>query len=352
MKRKILLPMVLLIFCLLFTACQQEATCVHPNIITSVKTVETCKESGVLTHRCLDCGLTFTQTTPVGQHQFTETRTQEPSCSEEGIITRSCNICGFSESTSITPVAHQLNVYSLTPSNCTVCGTTVEDAANVPGNPWYGKNWVALGTSLTSEQQGAYVAPLVERSGLKVTNLGIPGGTAVDGILESATNADLSQADLITVEFGVNDWFGNIPLGSVGDTVSYVAATEDGKEAEGSFAGACYQIFTILQRRAPQAVVVFLTDSTGQSVESTGENCEAKKRNSEDLLQRDYTEMAISVAGFTGIPVIDAGSRSMINKYHPDYLADQIHHSELGGQQYALTVWLELKDMAPLLKAE
>ena len=27
-------------------------------------------------------------------------------------------------------------------------------------------------------------------------------------------------------------------------------------------------------------------------------------------------------------------------------------HSELGGKQYALTVWMELKDILPLLKAE
>ena len=42
----------------------------------------------------------------------------------------------------------------------------------------------------------------------------------------------------------------------------------------------------------------------------------------------------------------------MINQHHPQYLTDQIHHTELGGQQYALIVWLELKDMAPLLKSE
>lgn len=261
-----------------------------------------------------------------------------------------CIFCGHSEINNNMHNAHEFNLYSAEPSLCTICGTTAEDAANVPGNPWYGKNWVALGTSLTSEAQGTYVAPLQERTGLKVTNYGIPGGTAVTEILASAQTADLSQADLITIEFGVNDWYANIPLGSIGDTASYVAATEEGSSDEGSFAGACYQIFTTLQKRAPQALIVFLTEPTGQKVDATGENCSAEKRNHEDLLQRDYTEIAIGTAEFVSIPVIDAGSRSMINRYHPEYLADQIHHTELGGQQYALTVWLELKDMAPLLK--
>ena len=351
MKNRALTLVVLMTFCLLLTACQQNDVCIHQSITTTVKKAETCVETGVLNHCCLSCGVTFTQTTPTGQHTFTETVTQEATCVEEGIITRTCTTCGTSEKASIAPVEHQVDLYSLTPSSCTVCGATVEDAANVPGNLWYGKNWVALGTSLTSQEQGKFVEPLAERTGLNVTNLGIPGGTTAKEILESAQSADFSLADLITVEFGVNDWASNIPLGSVGDTASYVADTDDDNE-EGSFAGSCYEIFTTLQKRAPQAVVIFLTEPTGQKNESNGENREAKKRNHDDLRQRDYIEMAIEVAEFVGLPVIDAGSRSMINKYHPDYLADQIHHTDLGGQQYAYTVWLELKDMAPLLKAE
>lgn len=251
------------------------------------------------------------------------------------------------EETGSTHESHKFDFYSVSPSRCTTCGETVADAANTPDNPWYGKNWVALGTSLTSEAQGTYVAPLAERTGLNVTNYGIPGGTAVKEILESIQSADLSQADLITIEFGVNDWYANIPLGTVGDTLPYSDATQ-----EGSFSGACYQIFTTLQKRAPQAVVIFLTEPTGQKFESTGVNCSAEKKNHEGLFQRNYTEVAMDVAELTGIPVIDAGSASMINQYHGEYLADQIHHTALGGQQYALTVWLELKDMAPLLKSE
>lgn len=351
MKRKILICLLSMTLCLLFSACQKE-TCLHQNIVTTVDRAETCLEGGTLKHLCRDCGITFTQTTPQGQHDFAEAVTQEATCIQEGILTRTCRICGASENSSIAPAAHRTDIYSLTPSRCTVCDAVVEDAANVPGNLWYGKNWVALGTSLTSQEQGAYVEPLAERTGLQVTNLGIPGGTAVDAILESARTADLANADLITVEFGVNDWFSDIPQGTVGDTKTYVAPADDGSGEEGSFAGACYQIFTTLQKRAPQALVVFLTDPAGQKVDSTGENCSAEKRNHLDLRQRDYAETAMDVAAFVGIPVIDAGSISMINQYHAEYLKDQIHHTELGGQQYAFTVWLELKDMAPLLKAE
>ena len=66
----------------------------------------------------------------------------------------------------------------------------------------------------------------------------------------------------------------------------------------------------------------------------------------------NYIDTAMAVARYMGIPIIDAGSRSMINQEHAQYLADQIHHTELGGKQYARTIWMELKDMLPLLKAK
>ena len=290
--------------------------------------------------------------TPACSHQFHTKIVQEATCRETGTQEHTCQLCGASENSPIAPVSHTFNYNALEPARCTLCEEIIPGAGADPENPWYGKNWVALGTSISSEAQGNYITPLAERSGMNATTLGIPGGTAIAQVLHSAQTADLSQADLVTVEFGVNDWFANVPLGTVYDTVPYLATdgewSNEGTE-EGSFAGACYQIFKALQKRAPKAVIVFLTDSTGQEGQ---DNCSWEKGNYEGLLQRDYTEMAMQCARYAGIRVIDAGSMSMINRHHPQYLADQIHHSELGGKQYALTVWMELKDIQPLLMAE
>lgn len=352
MKKRFLIIAVCLL-CVLFCGCQKEEPCVH-QYTTKVIEEATCSRDGSLKHTCSLCGFSVPQTLPPLNHSFTETVTKEATCSEDGIKTLTCTLCGQTEETYLAPLAHTFNLYSLTPDCCTVCGQTLEGASTDPANQWYGKKWVALGTSLTSEAQGTYVKPLAARTGLSVTNLGIPGGTAAGHILQSAQTADLSQADLITVEFGVNDWFESCPLGKVGDTVPHLAqldAWNNGGSEEGTFAGACYQIFTALQTRAPQALVVFLSEPTGQRF-GDGENCTREKRNGLELTQWDYTETAMAVARYTGIPVIDAGSMSMINQDHPQYLKDQIHHSELGGQQYALAVWTELKDIAPLLKSE
>lgn len=341
------------LMCCLLTGCQEEETpaCSH-QFHTKIVQEATCRETGTQEHTCLLCGLTVTQTTPTTTHSFTETVTKEATCAEEGILTNACSICGASENSPIAPVSHTFNYNALESARCTMCGEIIPGAGADPENPWYGKNWVALGTSISSEAQGNYITPLAERSGMNATTLGIPGGTAIAQVLHSAQTADLSQADLVTVEFGVNDWFANVPLGTVYDTVPYLATdgewSNEGTE-EGSFAGACYQIFKALQKWAPKAVIVFLTDSTGQEGQ---DNCSWEKGNYEGLLQRDYTEMAMQCARYAGIRVIDAGSMSMINRHHPQYLADQIHHSELGGKQYALTVWMELKDIQPLLMAE
>lgn len=351
--KKITITFLATIFCCLLAGCQEgkAPSCAH-QFATKVTQEATCHETGTLEHTCQLCGLSVTQITPAADHRFTETVTKEATCSEEGVLTHVCELCGASETSPIAPVLHTFDFYSPEPSRCTLCGETIDGAAADPENPWYGKNWVALGTSLSSEAQGTYIAPLAERSGMTATTLGIPGGTAVAQVLHKVQTADLSQADLITVEFGVNDWFANVPLGTVYDTVPYLATdgewSNQGTE-EGSFAGACYQIFTTLQKQAPNAVIVFLTDSTGREGQ---DNCSWEKTNYNGLLQRDYTEMAMQCARYAGIRVIDAGSMSMINRHHPQYLADHIHHSQLGGRQYALTVWMELKDIPPLLKAE
>lgn len=354
MKKKIAVILTCLLLCTLFVGCKQEAAlCTHQYASTMV-TEATCSSTGSIKHTCSLCGFSVPQTTPALSHNFTDTVTKEATCSEEGIITSTCTLCGATEETSIPMSAHTFNLYSLTPDCCIVCNQTLPGASTDPNNQWYGKNWVALGTSLSSEEQGAYVTPLAARTGLNVTQLGIPGGTASAHILKAAQTADLSSADLITIEFGVNDWADNCPLGKVGDRVPHYAELDDwnnGGDEDGTFAGACYQIFTTLQERAPQAVIIFLTDSTGQETENSA-NCSRRSRNYYDLRQFDYAEIAMATARFTGIRVIDAGSMSMINQDHPEYLKDQIHHSELGGQQYALTVWSELKDIPPLLKAE
>lgn len=231
-------------------------------------------------------------------------------------------------------------------------------------NQWKNKKWVAFGSSITDnysqnsyitqgdhagEHTGKYVPYLLDMSELSESafvNRGISGGSINGHILYYIRyyTTDEATADLITIEGAVNDFASAVPLGEVGDTVPYTNALLDDSTAEGTFAGACYQAFTTALTNAPNAVVVLLTETTGKNHVGYANYYQLRK-NTLGLYQRDYIDMTIAVAKFVGIPVIECGSESMINAQNPQYIADHIHHTYLGGYQYARTIWANLKNI-------
>ena len=220
------------------------------------------------------------------------------------------------------------------------------------GNHWIGAKWLAIGTSLTSTQQGKWATPLAEMSGMSLTNRAVPGAVMGGHILYYAQNAaELSKSELITVEGAVNDFAGGRPLGKVGDTVPYPISFSSpvwdngGNEENGTFAGACYQVFKALREKAPKAVIVAITDPIGRTVPSTGAKYNRDVKNGQGLLQMDYNNMIKAVAEYMSIPTIDTAILSGICQENPDYFVDHLHHSDLGGQQFANTVWSILKNM-------
>jgi len=231
-------------------------------------------------------------------------------------------------------------------------------------NQWKGKKWVAFGTSITDnysdnsyitqgdhagEHTGKYVPYLLDMAELSESafvNRGMSGGRIDGHILYYLRyyTEDMANADLITIEGAVNDFAGDVPLGNVGDTVPYTNNLLPDSTAEGTFAGACYQAFTTAQTNAPNAVVVLLTETTGRNHVGYTNYIQTRKNNL-GLYQSDYIEMTMKVAEFVGIPVINCGRDSMINAQNPQYIADHIHHTYLGGYQYARTIWAKLKDI-------
>ena len=229
-------------------------------------------------------------------------------------------------------------------------------------NHWQGKKWIAFGTSITDTNNtlapggtptGKYVPYLEEMGGFdtdEFANRGIAGGCINGHILYyirqylgDHTTYDDYKADLITIEGSVNDEAGAIPLGNVGDTVPYTNVLLDDSSESGTFAGACFCAFSEAIEYAPDAVIVFLTDSTGKQYGQS--DFSYTHTNSLGLRQIDYIEMACKVAEYVGIPVIRCGQDSMINCNNPNYIVDQIHHTELGGYQYAKTIWAKLKNI-------
>lgn len=231
--------------------------------------------------------------------------------------------------------------------------------------PWQKKTWLAFGTSITATDNtkapgktptGKYPKYLEELSGLVCTNKGIGSACIAGDILYCVHRSagEMCRVDLITIEGSVNDWISNVPLGNTGDTVPFIQSrkqetvnylTNVFDPKNGTFAGACYQVFKIAKEHAPHSVIVFLTDHTGQLYGNT--DCSAQAKNALGLTQQDYTDMAANIAKSMGLTVIDAGRISTIEQDVSTCLYDQIHHTEYGGQKYAEAIWKELQYISP-----
>lgn len=221
---------------------------------------------------------------------------------------------------------------------------------------WNGKKWCAFGTSITDMHRtigqdnlptGKYVQFLANNSGLILDNKGISGGTISNGgvqtttgdILTSILATDVSGYDLITLEGFVNDFAASVPIGEITDT------------EKSTLCGAIYQAVTHFRSNS-DALVCLITDNTGQQFTlSTGvADYRRTKQNSNNKTQLDYNQAIIKMGQYLGVPVIDAGGKSMVNENKAIYLSDHIHQSVLGGEQYAQTIWSELKLLQLALK--
>ena len=227
----------------------------------------------------------------------------------------------------------------------------IESLIDGGGKQWNGKSWVAFGTSITDTNNalapdgtatGKYVPYLKALSGMTVTNYGIAGasigyneGYVSGAILTKIKSPDslpaIQSADLITIEGFVNDFVGNVPIGQLGDTTNL------------TLIGAIYDAVTYISQQNPNATIVLLTDTTGRNTE-TGD-LPITRQNALDKYQYEYIDAIVSIGKYLNIPVINCGQKSQINQWHTQYLIDHIHQTELGGAQYAATIWDELKNI-------
>ena len=230
--------------------------------------------------------------------------------------------------------------------------------------------WIAMGTSITEdniymrdpsgEAVGTYIPYLSELMGVDAPN----GNYSISGALFAGhllmymhdyaiqnngktiygyTHAALKDANLITIEGSINDFYSSIPLGEVGDTIPYsnrepveenINSTNNyGGTKDGSFAGCIYTAITTLREINPKAIIIFITDNAGiNSYASTTEN-------KLGLVPHDYNDMMIAVAESMGCPYIDAGRTSGFEENLDTYLSDFVNHSEEGGRAYAETIY-------------
>ena len=201
-------------------------------------------------------------------------------------------------------------------------------------NHWKGKLWYAYGTSMTSIQQGKYVPVVEELSGLKVVNLGIPGGCLTpDGYGKGNTKRAVmnmddgkEKADLITLEVLPNE----------GAIVGDIYDTDDE-----SFCGCFNQCLRYLQENTKaQIVVIIMIGGNNNPPDFVVE-----KRG---ITQFAFSEIIKKVARLNGVPVIDVFGEAGFGYARVkarEYQLDNIHLNDLGGKNIGNFVWSKLKDI-------
>lgn len=238
--------------------------------------------------------------------------------------------------------------------------------SDVSFTQWKGKNWFCFGTSISDtspwsgheEPSGQYPPFLSALSGLVHHNWAVKGSMLTNGDDDPERNSILKQiriaagleadsegvtknwlvdADLITIEGLVNDWAHSSNLAPIGslDDMTDTAATDN------TIYGALYLAIKYCYNANPNATVLLITDSTGK------DNVAFNQKNGIGKFQSDYAKVMIDAAQHMGCICIDAGNMSQINIFHPAYLIDHIHHSKMGGQQFANAIWASLRLIMP-----
>ena len=201
-------------------------------------------------------------------------------------------------------------------------------------NHWEGKLWYAYGTSMTSVKQGKFV-PVVEKlSGLRVVNLGIPGGCLTpDGYGKGNTKRAVmtledgkAAADLITLEVLPNE----------GATVGDIYDTDDR-----SFCGCLNQCLRYLQENTKAQIVLIIM--IGANDKEPGTPTQTRK-----ISQFEFAQKIEQVAKLNAVPVINAFCESGFGYgrvKNRAYQVDTIHLNDLGGINMGNYIWSKLKDI-------
>lgn len=196
-----------------------------------------------------------------------------------------------------------------------------QEITNPIGNAWFGKKWVALGTSITARpiNYANYVKDIL---GLQLENRGYSSGglttIAPKGNMTMQRAKEIEDFDgLLTVEMIPNDY--GFPLGVLGDK------TED------TFYGCLYTLADTLQKRTTARIVWIISTTAYTRADGT------RRDVLSNVLTNGTWEMrkAVKEVGeLFSIPVINAGGESGLGGWvqNSQTMADNIHHLELGAQ--------------------
>ena len=172
-----------------------------------------------------------------------------------------------------------------------------------------GKRWLAFGTSVTyqdskyytegvadGEVVRGYIGNVVRRKPMVITNSGVSGSTLAGSDANSLINRyddfTYTDYDFVTIEYGINDFGNDVPVGSASDA------------AGTSTFAACLK--TIIEYILTENPIIGLIICTDPDVRGTTLN------NNSNML-KDYADVMLEIAAQYRLPVCDWFYKSGIN---------------------------------------
>lgn len=177
-------------------------------------------------------------------------------------------------------------------------------------NVLYGKNVVSCGDSVAygAGYEDGYVGLIAERNNMDFINYGHNGWTIAtgfvgDGICTIIENMDAS-ADYCLIEGGQNDWFNNVPLGTLTDDMT--SALE-----KNTFYGALEYTFQTAIHRFYNAKIVYVLHHKHKKAYCTA--------NGIGLTEQDYIDAIKRTCDKYSIKIADVWSESHFNTEYNVY---------------------------------
>lgn len=216
------------------------------------------------------------------------------------------------------------------------------------GNHWNGKKWYGFGTSITNtSSEGKYATYLAQISGMTFVNNGKSGGGITKSSNQAIYNAIMSfnktDADLITLEVGAND--NSAPLGTIYDGLPGETVTDNS-----TFLGALNLCIRYLQANTNAQIVVICSPTSRYQLGSRSNPYYGnQKSGSDNHTITDRDDLMRKVCMLNSVYYIPAGCMNGMGYARANasnnYNVDQIHHTNLGGYNFAQAIWSQLKNI-------
>ena len=201
---------------------------------------------------------------------------------------------------------------------------------------YYGKNAVAFGTSLTyraATVSNGYLNDLCGMLQMNVDNQGQGNGCIMQysdlpNILTKITNySGFASKDVCLLEGFVNDWYNRNTLGTYLDTTTETVC------------GCVRTALNTILTANKNITIILILDHYGRL------EC-ADNANRNDKYQYEYYEEIAKVAESMGIPVVKEYANSKMNRFTDRYIIDDIHCTQIGCYESALTIYQQMKNIA------